>query len=71
MTDIRFTVIDPDCPVARDGITEIITVPLLLCDASAAPVGRINLLLDGGHVELLCASLMCAPGSPAPATGLA
>ncbi|WP_331771221.1 hypothetical protein OG948_47245 (plasmid) [Embleya sp. NBC_00888] len=57
MTKFRFTAIDPDRPVARDKITDIITVPLLLCDAAAAPVGEINLLLDGVGAELLHASL--------------
>ncbi|MYS87599.1 hypothetical protein [Embleya scabrispora] len=66
MTDIRFTAIDPDRPVVRDRINEIITVPLLLCDAAAAPVGRINLLLDGVRAELLHASLTRALEGPAP-----
>ncbi|MGC0416510.1 hypothetical protein [Embleya sp. AB8] len=64
MTDPRFTAIDPDRPLARDRITDIITVPLLLCDAAAAPVGRINLLLDGVRAELLHAGLTRALDGP-------
>ncbi|MFE3206209.1 hypothetical protein [Embleya sp. NPDC059237] len=69
MTAIRFTAIDPDCPVDRDGITEIITIPLLLCDADAVPVGRIKLLLNAVQAELLHTSLTGALGSAAAPRG--
>ncbi|MGC0415476.1 hypothetical protein [Embleya sp. AB8] len=54
---IRFTTADRGLPIVRDSATGLITVPLTMRDAQAAPVGRLNLLLDGSSAELLYAGL--------------